>query len=167
MVITKISCLTEMRGTTIEGCILFFADRFILHAIVTRHLRWHSDQLRVRVGKRFLQFFSSGTVRNGLLILPHRSGVSAWIFSGLADTSASVAASRLRFSSNAFGPDRTNMTGWSLADLRLVGRMAKVQGISVVALHDPPLSDPLDPLTPTRVAFCQRGEGEQLFAHHQ
>ena len=40
-------------------------------------------------------------------------------------------------------------SSFSLAD------MAKVRGISV------------DPPTPTRVAFRQRGEGAQLFAHHQ
>ena len=45
--------------------------------------------------------------------------------------------------------------------------MAKVRGISVVTLHDPPSATHFNPLPPTRVAFRQRGEGEQLFAHHQ
>ena len=59
------------------------------------------------------------------------------------------------------------MAGWSLADLRLVGYMAKARGSFVVRFTTHSSATPFDPLTPTRVAFCQHGEGEQLFAHHQ
>jgi len=59
------------------------------------------------------------------------------------------------------------MAGWSLANLHLVGYMAKARGSFVVRLATRPSATPFDPPTPTRVAFRQRGEGAQLFAHHQ
>ena len=66
--------------------------------------------------------------------------------------------SQVRFESQAPKADR-NMAGWSLANLHLVGYMAKARGISVVTLHDPPLSDPLRPpdAHPRRVPPARRG----------
>ncbi len=52
-------------------------------------------------------------------------------------------------------------SSFSLAD------MAKVRGSPSSRFTTHPSATPFDPLPPTRVAFRQRGEGEQLFAHHQ